>query len=69
MESLCECLPNCGKALSLAETGTSRDLRLSERIALKYHGRLCLFCACATGKFESAMHRMEEARQARRGER
>ena len=62
MERLCECLPNCSKALHLAETGRQRDLSPLERIKLKYHGRLCPFCACATGKFESAIARMEEAK-------
>lgn len=67
MESLCECLPNCSKALELVERGIERDLKTSERIALKYHGRLCPFCACATGKFEAAKARMEEAARARDG--
>jgi hypothetical protein len=61
MERVCECLPNCTKALALVETGCARDLSLKERIALKYHGRLCPFCACATGKFEAAKAVMQEA--------
>jgi hypothetical protein len=67
MEGFCECLPNCSKALDLVERGCARDLSLKERLALKYHGRLCPFCACATGKFEAAKARMREAEAARRG--
>ena len=67
MESFCECLPNCSKALDLVERGCERDLSLRERVALKYHGRLCPFCACATGKFEAAKARMREAECTRRG--
>ena len=66
LESLCEQLPNCTKALALAETGCERDLTLRERIALRYNSRLCPFCACATGKFESAMNRMQEAEASRK---
>jgi hypothetical protein len=65
MESLCECLPNCTKALGLVERGIERELTLRERISLKYHGRLCPFCACATGKFEAAKARMAEAARER----
>ncbi|HKJ91177.1 MAG TPA: hypothetical protein VJ960_08605 [Oceanipulchritudo sp.] len=65
LERLCECLPNCSKAMALVETGCERDLNLREKVALKYHGRLCPFCACATGKFESALNRMEEAEKIR----
>jgi hypothetical protein len=66
MEAACEYLPNCSKAMSLVETGCERNLRFAEKVALKYHGRLCPFCACATGKFESGMNRMREAQAARR---
>lgn len=66
MEGFCERLPNCGKAMDLVERGCERPLTLTERIGLKYHGRLCPFCACATGKFESAMARMREAEARRR---
>lgn len=65
MEGICERLPNCGKAMELVERGCERPLTLTERIGLKYHGRLCPFCACATGKFESGMARMREAEAAR----
>jgi len=65
MEAVCEQLPNCSKAMAIVETGIERDLSVKERIALKYHGRLCPFCACATGKFESALTRMREAQAER----
>lgn len=65
MESFCDRLPNCSKALALAEAGCERELTLREKVALKYNGRLCPFCACATGKFESVMARMREAAKAR----
>lgn len=68
MESACECLPNCSKAMALVETGCERELSLKEKAALKYHGRLCPFCACATGKFEAAKALMKEAQAKRRGE-
>lgn len=66
MERFCECLPNCTKAMALVETGCERDLSLGEKAALKYHGRLCPFCACATGKFEAAKALMKEAESERR---
>lgn len=66
MERVCDHLPNCTKALALVETGIRRDLSTRERVALKYHGRLCPFCACATGKFEAGMARMREAESGRR---
>lgn len=66
MEGLCECLPNCSKALDLVERGCARELTFKERVALKYHGRLCPFCACATGKFEAAKARMAEAETSRK---
>ena len=65
MEWFCERLPNCTKAMNLVETGTSRELSLKEKIQLKYNSRLCPFCACATGRFESAKARMREAEEAR----
>lgn len=61
MEAVCERLPNCSKAMALVATGCERDLGLRERVALKYHGRLCPFCACATGKYEAARALMKEA--------
>lgn len=69
MEGVCERLPNCTKALHLVERGCERDLSRSERLALRYHGRLCPFCGCATGKYESALTRMREAEEARRATR
>ena len=66
MERLCECLPNCTKAIHLLETGIERDLSPLERIKLKYNSRLCPFCACASGKFASLKARMEEAAAGRR---
>ncbi|MEX0330787.1 MAG: hypothetical protein AB3N64_05125 [Puniceicoccaceae bacterium] len=66
MEWLCECLPNCDNAMELVETGIERDLTAIEKVRLKYNSRLCPFCACATGKFESAKARMEEAQVKRR---
>ena len=65
MEWFCECLPNCSKAIDLVETGIERDLTTMEKVKLKYNSRLCPFCACATGKFESAKTRMKEAEEAR----
>lgn len=65
MENLCECLPNCSKAMALVETGCQRELKTTEKLALKYHGRLCPFCACATGKFEAAKAVMQEAERQR----
>ena len=65
MEWLCECLPNCSKAIDLVEAGIERDLSAMEKLKLKYNSRLCPFCACATGKFESAKTRMAEAEEAR----
>jgi hypothetical protein len=67
MEWFCDCLPNCEKAVELAETGIERELTAPEKLRLKYNGRLCPFCACATGKFESVMNRMKEAQEARKG--
>lgn len=61
METVCDYLPNCGKAMQLVETGCSRDLTLLEKLRLKYHGRLCPFCGCATGKFDSARNRYHDA--------
>jgi len=61
MEGICERLPNCTRAMEIVETGIERELTTRERIALRYHGRLCPFCGCATGRFESALHRMKEA--------
>lgn len=66
LEQCCEQLPNCTKALELAETGIRRPLKTTESIALKYHSRLCPFCGCAAGKFHSALQRMKEAETARR---
>jgi hypothetical protein len=66
MEWLCECLPNCDDAMQLVETGIERDLTAAEKLRLKYNSRLCPFCACATGKFESAKARMREAEEQRR---
>lgn len=65
MEWVCDCLPNCDDAMELVETGIERDLTAMEKIRLKYNSRLCPFCACATGKFESAKARMREAEAAR----
>lgn len=65
MEWVCECLPNCAKAIDLVETGIERELTAMEKVRLKYNSRLCPFCACATGKFESAKVRMQEAREQR----
>lgn len=66
MEGICERLPNCSRAMELVELGCERPLTFRERAGLKYHGRLCPFCACATGKFESAMARMQDAEAARK---
>jgi hypothetical protein len=67
MEWFCESLPNCEKAIQLVETGIERDLSVGEKLKLKYNSRLCPFCACATGKFESMKTRMAEAEEARQG--
>jgi hypothetical protein len=61
MESFCEMLPNCTRAISLAETGAERPLKSGERLALRYHSRLCPFCGCAQGKFDIAMEQMRTA--------
>jgi hypothetical protein len=58
MEAVCQRLPNCTRALQLVETGCRRELSTREKLALKYHGRLCPFCGCASGKFDSALARM-----------
>ena len=65
LEWVCEnVLPNCEKAISLAETGVERPLTAMERAGLKYHGRLCPFCGCAEGKFTATRERYEKARKA-----
>lgn len=65
LERICELLPNCGKAMELVEAGCERELSMAERLRLRYHGRLCPFCGCASGKFQSAMNRMRDAEQQR----
>ncbi len=65
MESVCMKLPNCTRAMELAETGAERPLKPLERVALRYHSRLCPFCGCAAGSFESAMEKLREAEAAR----
>jgi len=54
------------RALELAELGTERPLTASERIGLRYHGRLCPFCGCAAGAFKDAKARLARAEQARK---
>jgi hypothetical protein len=66
MESFCQRLPNCTKAMALVETGCERELSPRERLALKYHGRLCPFCGCAAGKFDSALARLRACEATRR---
>ena len=64
MELVCqEVLPNCDKAMQLAEAGIEKPLGLGERIALAYHGQLCPFCSCARGKFDASLARMNETRK------
>lgn len=65
MAACCSALPNCTRAVHLAETACERELSLRESIQLKYDRRLCPFCGCAAGKFASVEHRMQEARQQR----
>jgi len=59
------CLPNCERAIALAETGQKRDLGMLEKISLRYNRRLCPFCACAETKVEVEISKMEAARQSR----
>lgn len=61
METVCEHLPNCTKALHLLETGCTRPLSGTERLRLRYHSRLCPFCGCAAGKFASAFQKYRES--------
>ena len=61
LEWVCEnIMPNCGKAMSLVEKGIEQPLSASDKLALKYHGRLCPFCGCNEGKFSSLFERYKE---------
>lgn len=55
-------LPQCTRALELAETGIRRDLNPWEAISLRYHGNLCLYCSCKKDKFEQKKREMQQAR-------
>jgi hypothetical protein len=67
LEWACEHLaPNCGVAISLIERGIEKPLKTHERLALRYHKRLCPFCGCSEGKLKALMVRYEEAKSARR---
>lgn len=66
LESICEALPNCTKALALAERGVERPLSWREKLALKYHSPLCPYCGCNKFTFERAMERLKEAEEERR---
>ncbi|MGF1452463.1 MAG: hypothetical protein ACFB21_10365 [Opitutales bacterium] len=59
-------LPNCRSAIALAELGSERELNWRERLALRYHSQLCLFCACNALPFELKQRAMREAEQRRR---
>ena len=60
-------LPTCYTALTLAERGLERPLKLHEKIRLKYNSRLCLHCDCAKDRFACAMEKLKEAENARKG--
>mgnify|MGYP006278476109 CR=1 FL=1 len=59
-------LPNCRSAIALAERGAERELNAMERLALKYHSQLCLFCACNALPFEIKLKQMREAERTRK---
>jgi len=59
------CLPNCDRAVELAERGEQKDLSVAEKTALKYNARLCPFCACSEVKVQTAIRKMEEAQTKR----
>ena len=59
-------LPSCFTALRLAENGAERKLKPHEKVALRYHGRLCPHCNCAQRKFDKAIAAMREAEHARK---
>ena len=59
-------LPNCRSAMRLADLGTDRELTGSERLALRYHRQLCLFCACNALPFELKLKAMHAAEAERR---
>jgi len=59
-------LPNCATALRLAQLGAERPLAWRERLALRYHGRLCPFCTCQEDRFRKARAAMTRAEAERR---
>ncbi len=59
-------LPNCRSAMALAERGAERELHLGEKLALRYHSQLCLFCACNALPFELKLKAMKAAEAARK---
>ncbi|MBK1792054.1 hypothetical protein [Persicirhabdus sediminis] len=58
-------LPDCKSALELAETGIERDLKLPEKLRLRYNRGLCLHCNCQQHKFDLTIQQMNAAQQAR----
>lgn len=60
-------LPNCKDALELVETGIRRELSLREKLALRYHKRLCLYCSCNRDKFDELYEEMKQVRSKRDG--
>ncbi|MEO0452573.1 MAG: hypothetical protein AAFY98_00370 [Verrucomicrobiota bacterium] len=61
-------LPNCQDAFELVEKGLARPLRLTERVALKYHSGLCLYCSCNREKFDEMMVELKSVEQGRRAQ-
>jgi hypothetical protein len=58
-------LPNCQDALHLVETGIRRPLKLRERLALRYHQGLCLYCSCNRDKFDELYEQMKQSESRR----
>ncbi len=58
-------LPNCQDALRLVESGIQRPLNIRERISLRYHRRLCLYCSCNREKFDDLYRQMKEVEAGR----
>ena len=66
LEKINRLLPNCYRALDLAERGLKRPLKLHEKVGLKYNSHLCLHCSCAENKFKTAMGKLREAEAERK---
>ena len=61
MDAFGNLLPKCEPALELAETGIERRLSLVERVSLKYHSNLCLYCSCKRSKLDALKEKMRAA--------